>query len=78
MHGLRRHLVYDVSGEWALRQKGPGITTMNGETIITGAIIDSWVEPAGSFDDRSRLVLNVALSHEQLNNYSLLKEVENE
>ena len=33
---------------------------MNSEMEITGAIIDSWVEPAGLLGDGSRLVLQVA------------------
>lgn len=33
---------------------------MDAEMVVTGAIIDSWVEPAGSFNDGSRLVLQVA------------------
>ncbi len=33
---------------------------MNPEMEITGAIIDSWVEPAGLPGDGSRLVLQVA------------------
>lgn len=33
---------------------------MDAELTVTGAIIDSWVEPAGSFRDGSRLVLQVA------------------
>jgi hypothetical protein len=33
---------------------------MNGPTIIQGAIIDSWVEPAGPSRRESRLVLQVA------------------
>jgi len=35
---------------------------MNGETIVTGAIVDSWVEPAGRFEENSRLVLQVVPS----------------
>ncbi len=33
---------------------------MDTEMIVTGAIIDSWVEPAGPVDRGSRLVLQVA------------------
>lgn len=33
---------------------------MNTETVITGAIVDSWVEPAGPPAGASRLVLQVA------------------
>jgi len=33
---------------------------MDTETVVTGAIIDSWVEPAGAASDASRLVLQVA------------------
>lgn len=33
---------------------------MDSEMVITGAIIDSWVEPAGTCGDGSRLVLQVA------------------
>jgi hypothetical protein len=33
---------------------------MNAEATITGAIIDSWVEPAAAPDGPSRLVLQVA------------------
>jgi hypothetical protein len=33
---------------------------LNGEMIVSGAIVDSWVEPAGQFRDDSRLVLQVA------------------
>ena len=33
---------------------------MNAEATVTGAIIDSWVEPSGSAGGASRLVLQVA------------------
>jgi hypothetical protein len=33
---------------------------MDSETVVTGAIIDSWVEPAGTAGHGSRLVLQVA------------------
>ncbi len=33
---------------------------MDTEMVVTGAIIDSWVEPAGAPGKRSRLVLQVA------------------
>jgi hypothetical protein len=33
---------------------------MESEMIVTGAIIDSWVEPPGTAGDGSRLVLQVA------------------
>ncbi len=33
---------------------------MERETFVTGAIIDSWVEPAGLLRDGSRLVIQVA------------------
>jgi len=33
---------------------------MEAELVVTGAIIDSWVEPSGSLQDTSRLVLQVA------------------
>ena len=33
---------------------------MDREMMVTGAIIDSWVEPAGLLVDDSRLVLQVA------------------
>ena len=33
---------------------------MDAEMVVTGAIVDSWVEPAGPSRDRSRLVLQVA------------------
>lgn len=33
---------------------------MESETVVTGAIVDSWVEPAGAVRERSRLVLQVA------------------
>jgi hypothetical protein len=33
---------------------------MDSEMVVTGAIVDSWVEPAGTVGDRSRLVLQVA------------------
>jgi hypothetical protein len=33
---------------------------MNSEMVVNGAIIDSWVEPSGTMDDSSRLVLQVA------------------
>jgi hypothetical protein len=33
---------------------------MDTEMVVTGAIVDSWVEPSGSLDDRSRLFLQVA------------------
>jgi len=35
---------------------------MEKEMVVTGAIIDSWVEPAGLPGDGSRLVLQVAPS----------------
>jgi hypothetical protein len=35
---------------------------MDREVLVTGAIIDSWVEPAGLLRDGSRLVLQVAPS----------------
>jgi hypothetical protein len=33
---------------------------MESEMVVTGAIIDSWVEPCGTLDRHSRLVLQVA------------------
>ncbi|MFO0911204.1 MAG: hypothetical protein U0794_23185 [Isosphaeraceae bacterium] len=33
---------------------------MESEIVLNGAIIDSWVEPAGSLRDDARLVLQVA------------------
>jgi hypothetical protein len=33
---------------------------MESEMVVTGAIVDSWVEPSGASDDDSRLVLQVA------------------
>ena len=33
---------------------------MDTEMVVTGAIVDSWVEPSGTLDDRSRLFLQVA------------------
>jgi hypothetical protein len=33
---------------------------MDSEMLVTGAIIDSWVEPSGTYGDGSRLVLQVA------------------
>jgi len=33
---------------------------MDSEMVVTGAIIDSWVEPSGASYDASRLVLQVA------------------
>jgi hypothetical protein len=33
---------------------------MESEMVITGAIVDSWVEPSGATDSPSRLVLQVA------------------
>ena len=33
---------------------------MESEMVVTGAIVDSWVEPSGVSDDTSRLVLQVA------------------
>jgi len=33
---------------------------MDSDAIIDGAIVDSWVEPAGSFGVNSRLVLQIA------------------
>ena len=33
---------------------------MESEMVVTGAIIDSWVEPPGMAGDASRLVLQVA------------------
>jgi hypothetical protein len=33
---------------------------MDSELVVTGAIVDSWVEPSGSQNDPSRLVLQVA------------------
>jgi hypothetical protein len=34
--------------------------TVESEMIVTGAIIDSWVEPSGTANDSARLVLQVA------------------
>jgi hypothetical protein len=41
---------------------GPGKEDagMDTEMVVTGAIVDSWVEPSGTLDDRSRLFLQVA------------------
>jgi len=33
---------------------------MDAEMVVTGAIVDSWVEPSGRLDDASRLFLQVA------------------
>lgn len=33
---------------------------MDNETVVTGAIVDSWVEPSGETANPSRLVLQVA------------------
>jgi hypothetical protein len=33
---------------------------MESEMVISGAIVDSWVEPSGMTNDSSRLVLQVA------------------
>jgi hypothetical protein len=33
---------------------------MESEMVVSGAIVDSWVEPAGITEDVSRLVLQVA------------------
>jgi len=33
---------------------------MDKEIVVTGAIVDSWVEPSGTMGDGSRLVLQVA------------------
>jgi hypothetical protein len=33
---------------------------MGPNMVVKGAIVDSWVEPAGSMSDRARLVLQVA------------------
>jgi hypothetical protein len=33
---------------------------MDTEMVVTGAIVDSWVEPSGKLDDASRLFLQVA------------------
>ncbi len=33
---------------------------MDADIVVTGAIIDSWVEPPGAAGDNSRLVLQVA------------------
>jgi len=33
---------------------------MDSEIVVTGAIVDSWVEPSGTLDDGARLVLQVA------------------
>ena len=33
---------------------------MDSEMMVTGAIVDSWVEPSGTCGDGSRLVLQVA------------------
>ncbi len=33
---------------------------MDSEMVVTGAIVDSWVEPAGDSRTRSRLVIQVA------------------
>jgi hypothetical protein len=37
-----------------------GEPDMDTEIVVTGAIVDSWVEPPRSSGDRSRLVLQVA------------------
>jgi len=33
---------------------------MESEIVVTGAIVDSWVEPSGTLEDAARLVLQVA------------------
>lgn len=33
---------------------------MDSEMVVSGAIVDSWVEPSGEFVEPSRLVLQVA------------------
>jgi hypothetical protein len=43
-----------------LRSLGGEELGMDSEMVVTGAIIDSWVEPSGVWDDASRLVLQVA------------------
>jgi hypothetical protein len=42
----------------------PGVegSVMDREMVVTGAIVDSWVEPAGLPRDGSRLILQVAPS----------------
>jgi hypothetical protein len=37
-----------------------GEQAMESEIVVNGAIVDSWVEPAGSVGSASRLVLQVA------------------
>ena len=43
-----------MSGSGAEKQ------AMDTEFVVTGAIVDSWVEPSGAVDSASRLVLQVA------------------
>ena len=50
----------DVRREFFLQAFEWELALMTGEYMVSGAIVDSWVEPAGHFDDDSRLVLQVA------------------
>jgi len=50
----------DVSSSELPRTTGGEEQEMDTEIVVTGAIVDSWVEPSGSTGDGSRLVLQVA------------------
>jgi hypothetical protein len=50
----------EFSAPVARPEQGEGVLDMDADMVVTGAIIDSWVEPAGSFREDSRLVLQVA------------------
>jgi len=48
---------FKQSASWSQPEEG---SRMESEMVVTGAIVDSWVEPSGMSDDTSRLVLQVA------------------
>jgi len=55
----------DASGQSALAseeclEQDEEEPAMDSEIVVTGAIVDSWVEPSGAVDMASRLVLQVA------------------
>ena len=49
--------VFSKSASWSQSEED---SRMESEMVVTGAIVDSWVEPSGVSDDKSRLVLQVA------------------
>jgi hypothetical protein len=53
------HEVEDEEDREKLRS-GRGVQEMESELVVSGAIVDSWVEPSGIVNDAQRLVLQVA------------------